>query len=111
MATKDDVTLAVRIAVAWGDMDAFQHVNNAVFLRWFETARIEWFERVRFPEEDGKSGPVVRAATVGYELPVTYPDTVTVKVWSEKVGRTSVTLAYEVTSAAKENKVVATGTT
>ena len=38
------VTLALR--VAWGDMDAFQHVNNTVYFRYFESARIayrEWF--------------------------------------------------------------------
>ena len=38
--------LVVEIPVVWGDLDAFRHVNNTVFLRWFETARIAYFERI-----------------------------------------------------------------
>ena len=98
------------IRVAWGDMDAYGHVNNAVFLRWFESARIEWFELVAFPEEDGKSGPILRKATVEYLSPIKYPDTVRVTVVPSRIGRTSVTLAYEVTSLAQE-AIVATGET
>ena len=44
--------MQVEIVVAWGDMDAYGHVNNAVFLRWFETARIKWFELVELPVVD-----------------------------------------------------------
>ena len=36
----DDYPVAVELPVAWGDMDAFGHVNNTVYIRWFETARI-----------------------------------------------------------------------
>jgi acyl-CoA thioester hydrolase len=70
----------IEIRVAWGEMDAYGHVNNAVFMRWFESARVEWFEAVQFPEEDGKSGPVLRTASIEYLVPVTYPDTITVSV-------------------------------
>lgn len=98
----------VEIPVAWGEMDAYGHVNNAVFLRWFETARIAWFEVVKFPEQEGKTGPVLRAAKVEYLAPVKYPDTVSVAVDVAKIGRTSVTLTYELTSAAQK-KIVATG--
>ncbi|MFO0573679.1 MAG: thioesterase family protein [Polyangia bacterium] len=43
-ATEPGVSL--RIVVAWGDMDALGHVNNTVYLRWFESARIAWWERI-----------------------------------------------------------------
>ena len=36
----------IEIPVIWGDMDAFQHVNNTVYFRYFENVRIEYFELV-----------------------------------------------------------------
>ena len=105
-----DEHVSVEIPVAWGEMDAFGHVNNAVFLRWFETARIAWLDRVRFPGQNGKTGPALRTASVEYLRQVKYPDTVRVVVRPTKIGRTSVTLGYEATSFAHK-AVVAVGET
>jgi acyl-CoA thioester hydrolase len=103
--------IEVDIRVAWGDMDAFKHVNNTVFLRWFETARIAWLDHVGFPDVDGGLGPILKTASVVYESPVTYPDTVRAKVRTKRVGTSSVTLEYEVTSEAQKGALVATGET
>ena len=49
----------IEIPVAWGEMDAFQHVNNIVYFRYFESARITYFERtglIAYMEQTG-SGP------------------------------------------------------
>ena len=37
--------VVIEIPVAWGEMDAFQHLNNIVYFRYFESARIAYFER------------------------------------------------------------------
>ncbi len=103
--------IEVDIRVAWGDMDAFKHVNNAVFLRWFETARIAWLDHVRFPDVDGGLGPILRTALVEYLSPVTYPDTVRARVRTKSIRTSSVTLEYEVTSDAQKGAVVAKGET
>jgi YbgC/YbaW family acyl-CoA thioester hydrolase len=99
----------VSIAVAWGEMDAYGHVNNAVFLRWFETARVEWLEQVKFTEE-GRLGPVLKTAAIEFLAPVTHPDTVRVRVRPDEPGNTSVKLTYEVWSE-RLGKVAATGET
>ena len=39
-----DFPVCVREPVIWGDMDAFGHVNNIVYLRYFESARIAYFD-------------------------------------------------------------------
>ncbi len=54
--------VVLAIPVAWGDMDAMGHVNNTVYLRYFESARIAYFERVGFLEEMASSGvgPILR---------------------------------------------------
>lgn len=102
--------LTVRVPVAWGEMDAFQHVNNAVYLRWFETARIEWLAKVAFTESGG-AGPILARTEIDYRLPVVWPDTVEVTVGVASVGRSSVTLGYRVTSASQGGAVVAEGLT
>lgn len=102
--------MRVVIPVAWGEMDAYGHVNNAVFLRWLETARIEWFDVVGFPKVLGKVGPVLRTVGVEYLLPVEHPDDIEVTVWPTKLGTSSVTLSYEVRSKRKD-ALVATGLT
>lgn len=68
----------LEIPVAWGDMDAFQHVNNLVYLRWFESARIAYFDRCHYQEiiQQTGVGPILRDARIRYRIPLTYPDRV-----------------------------------
>lgn len=70
----------VRIQVAWGDMDAFQHVNNVMYFRYFETARIAYCERLAYMELMAKTGigPILASTQCRYKIPLTYPDTITV---------------------------------
>jgi acyl-CoA thioester hydrolase len=96
----------VALIVQWGDMDAFQHVNNTVFLRWFESARIAYFEKVGMPTGVGsiasangaEPGPILARATVDFRQPVTFPDRITARARVAKVGNTSFTMLYQVYS-------------
>ena len=45
-ATLGRYPVSVSIPVAWGEMDAFQHVNNVVYARWLVTARMVYLERI-----------------------------------------------------------------
>ena len=96
--------VSVEVPVAWGDMDAFDHVNNTVFLRWFETARIAYFERLGFldrMEEDGV-GPILARATCDYRLALRYPDLVRVEATVTRLGNTSFVMGYRVFSAEQD---------
>jgi acyl-CoA thioester hydrolase len=68
------------IAVAWGEMDAFQHVNNVVYFRYFETARIAYFERLDWatPGQGAAIGPILASTSCAFKFPLTYPDTVAI---------------------------------
>ncbi len=70
------------IPVAWGDMDAFQHVNNVVYFRYFESARIAYLERLAVADFVATSGigPILHSVNCRFRIPVTYPDTVHVGV-------------------------------
>jgi acyl-CoA thioester hydrolase len=75
-----DFPVKVEIPVAWGDMDAMGHVNNTVYFRYFETARIRCFGKLglRSIESSGGVGPILHSASCRFRIPLTHPDTVTV---------------------------------
>ena len=64
--------------IEWGDMDAAQHVNNTVYLRYFENARIEFFNQIGFMDFMGEVGigPILAEVTCQYKTPLTFPDNV-----------------------------------
>ena len=64
--------------VIWGDMDAFEHVNNTVYFRYFEDARMEFFNRFGINEYKAKHniGPILAATNCDFKLPLTFPDRV-----------------------------------
>ena len=72
--------LIKEIPVAWGEMDAFQHVNNIIYLRYFESSRIAYFEKLDYMQimERTKIGPILGATQCKFRFPLTYPDTVSV---------------------------------
>jgi acyl-CoA thioester hydrolase len=88
--------------VAWGEMDAFGHVNNANYLRWFESARIAYFEKIAVSISSRDVSPwvpILGRATIDFRKPVQYPDTVTLEATVTKFGNTSLTMAYRAVSA------------
>lgn len=69
------------IVVRWGDMDGLGHVNNIIYLQYFETARIAYHERLGIPPPTPQSetdGVILAANSCRYKIPVTYPDTLSV---------------------------------
>ncbi len=72
--------VVIPISVAWGEMDAFGHVNNSIYFRYFESARLAYFERIQmlaYMQEVGV-GPIVASLQCRFRAPLTYPDTLSV---------------------------------
>ena len=90
-------------------MDAFGHVNNVVFFRYFESVRIEYFHAIQ-GEDLKKDGfvPILASTECNYLRPVYFPDTLLGEARVSKVGNTSLTMEYRLTSE-KQNAVVAEG--
>ncbi|MFJ4845247.1 MULTISPECIES: acyl-CoA thioesterase [unclassified Streptomyces] len=83
----------------WSDMDAFGHVNNVVFLRYLEEARVDFMFRLA-PGEGSASftgGSVIARHEIDYLRPLVHRhEPVTVETWVTKVGAASMTVAYEI---------------
>ena len=72
--------VVIDLNVAWGDMDSYQHVNNTVYFRYFESARIVYLERIDFADRlknDG-IGPILGHTQCKYLKPLTFPDSICV---------------------------------
>ena len=72
--------VVVDLPVVWGDMDAFNHVNNIIYFRYFESARITYFERSGMMEamEETGVGPILASIQCRYKVALTYPDRIKV---------------------------------
>jgi acyl-CoA thioester hydrolase len=103
--------VVIEIPVAWGDMDAYAHVNNTVYFRWFESARIAYFDRIGFRGTDAHDGvgPILAETRCRFRRPVTYPDTVRVGASIQEVGDDRFTMAYRLLNAAGDLAADGTG--
>lgn len=94
----DSYPVQLEIPVAWGDMDAFGHVNNTVYFRWFESARIAFFEKIGIgASRPENAGPIMASTTCDYLAPVEYPATVIVVARVQRVGNTSFVMEHMAT--------------
>ena len=85
-----------RIAIRWGDMDAMGHVNNTVYFRYMEQARIGWFDALVPQAQAWKTtGIVIVNASCNFKRPINYPGTVEVKVFVGAPGGSSLPTFYE----------------
>src|SRR5690554_6847675 len=76
------------IPVRWGDLDAQNHVNNTLYFRYFEEARVQLFRQAGMGFADNKVGLLVHASC-DFRKPVLYPATVVVQLILTRIGRTS----------------------
>ena len=80
----------MQIPIRWGDMDAMGHVNNAVYFRYLESVRIEWFRTIGFqPGPDG-TGPLIVNAFCSFIRQLEYPGTVLARHYIGEMGRSSI---------------------
>ncbi len=103
--------VSIEFPVHWSEMDAFAHVNNAIYLRWFESARIAYFEQIAVAQklETGGERPILAKATVEFRRPVTYPDLIRVSSTVLRLGNTSFVMGYQAFSRAQNGALVAEG--
>lgn len=82
MEELESFVVQTKLKVQWGDMDAAQHVNNLSYLKWFETARVDYFLKLGqdVTINDGQPGFILAKQDIKYLFPITYPDQVMIGV-------------------------------
>ncbi len=97
------------LPVRWGDMDAYGHVNNAVYLRYLEEARVQLLEKMDVELDPNGLAPVVISVGCTFFKPVVYPDTLRIDCYVKDPGRSSFMTHYEVFSATNPEQAVSEG--
>lgn len=106
-----DFPVITEIPVAWGEMDALQHVNNVVYFRYFETARIEYFQHIHLMDHlaNANIGPVLSETHSRYKIPITYPDTLLVGSRVSDIQSDRFSMEYSIVSK-RLGKITTSGT-
>lgn len=83
------------IPVRWGDMDAYGHVNNANYFRYFEEARFQWMLAEGLPLKSD-THPVVVTIGCTFMRPIFHPETLRIELSISEPGRSSFMMKYQV---------------
>lgn len=103
----DDSSFTVDIQVRYQDLDTLQHVNNAVYVTYFEMARTSYLDAILDIPVDAYEF-VVASLSVDFKRPLTMADDVVATVAVTELGTSSWTMAYEIRA---NDEVAATGET
>ena len=97
-------------AVVWGDMDSYRHVNNVVYFRYFENARLEYIRRVEWfaVEKATGIGPILASTQARFRRALTYPDTIHIGIRLQELKEDRFTVEHCIVSE-KLNEVATIG--
>lgn len=77
------------IPMRWGDMDAMAHLNNTLYIRMMEEARIQWFLKMGIMTGPGGLGPILAHIRCDFIKPAVFPCTMRVVHTVSRIGRSS----------------------
>lgn len=97
------------IPIRWADMDALGHVNNAVYFRYMEIARIDWFQSIGVRENSDIEGPVIVNAFCSFSRQFQYPEEVLLKMYVSDARRASFETWVEMESTTEPGVIRASG--
>ena len=95
---------SLRQEVIWRDMDAFQHVNNAVYFRYFEDVRMAFLTEVGAIEysKTHQIGPILASTRCDFRAPLLYPDGIRIGARVEEIKPRRLTMKYAVYSESQD---------
>lgn len=89
-----------RIEIRWRDMDAYGHVNNAVYLNYLEECRDAWVEEVLGPVSEDTWHFVLARVAIDFRSELTQADgEIAVRCSLDSVGRSSIRTREQVLKA------------
>lgn len=94
--------VVIELDVGWSDMDAYQHVSNLVYFRYFQDARLVYLDRVGWLQSKHELGlgPIVKSTAATYRKPLKFPDRIWVGARVGELQPDRVTVEHTVVSRA-----------
>jgi acyl-CoA thioester hydrolase len=96
----NEISSRWNIAIRFADIDVMGHVNNAVYLSYFEQARVHFFEEHLQQHWDWrKAGVVIARHEIDYLAPLYLNDKAFVETWISRMGTKSYDMSYRIVKA------------
>lgn len=99
MEEKRKLVRTDRLSMRWGEMDALGHMNNVAYFRYFEQARISWFDSLEIDYRPGSEGPILGTISCKYLRPAIYPLELEVTTLVGRPGHSSFVMWHEMYKA------------
>ena len=101
-AAMKDFPFSCPVELRYSDVDAMNHVNNAVYVTFLETARVRlWQKHFDYSGSAHDIPIIVARVAVDYRSPVGLEEPVEIGVAVKRIGRTSFTLAYRIEASGR----------
>jgi acyl-CoA thioester hydrolase len=96
----DEFAFQLEMNVEWGDMDALQHVNNVEYFKYFQKARIAYFEKNNSDNlfTESRISTILASTQCKFIYPLKYPDTIVIGVRVDSIANDYFTMKYAVIS-------------
>ena len=105
-----EFSFKTQMNVEWGDMDALQHVNNVEYFKYFQKARIAYFEKNSSEDlfVESRISTILASTECKFIYPLKYPDAISIGARVDSMADQYFTMKYAVISH-KNQKLVAIG--
>ncbi len=97
------------IQVRWGDMDALGHINNAMYFRYMESARVAYLSKIGILLGHDNQSFVLANTMCNFILPISYPANLTIETYVSKLGNSSVDFIHKFINNDKKDEITAIG--
>ena len=107
---ENDYALVISQSLIWGDMDAYQHINNTVYFRYFEDIRMAYFEKigVNAHMEQHNQAPILARTECDFRSPLIYPDQIVIATNCQPLSEKKFNMDYVIYSE-QQDRLVAEG--
>jgi acyl-CoA thioester hydrolase len=100
---------AAVMPLRWGDMDAMGHINNTLYFRYMEVARLEWIYQIGAVASPGGQGPLIVNAFCNFLRQLEFPGDIRVAMFVANPGRSSVETYHTIERTDEPGVVYAEG--
>ena len=93
-----DFPVKLTLRIDWAELDLFGHVNNVMFIKYVQAARVNYWEQIGLYQHfrATNEGPMLASVTCQFRKPIHYPGTVTIQTRMKSIGNTSFSFQHQV---------------
>ena len=108
---KDDFIYFKKVEARWGDMDGLRHINNAKYLTFLETARLEYLSTlgIDINRWDSKESVILASMKIDYHKQSSYPNIYEIGCKISRIGNKSFDI-FNAIFESSSNNLILTGT-